>query len=422
MPPSDTTKQNPVPVKMANKQADSVRFLSELWIRGQLYEYSQYIFYDGYDESNERTTIMNLSKSIDFLLENASPVIQYRLHKEMLKDLSPMEEESLLEKVYQTPKYKELLTYVHPSGYIGMGAHSADRFKKSPLDDGEAAARLLSYYDIPKENPIMKNFIMAIYNENVLRSEFAYYNADAIRFENRFRGMNSGATTMGLFFTMLAMLSEGDTDFVKPFLDVSLMAFRSMLEIESLDEITHPATKSSRHPYITEDQYLPCAYHLAALAYTQSWRTPGDVRMMAEAINHMNRIMKPDNEINAKIDGKFIGPGWALIRPFEPFRVDYFASVMYRRPLTELAMLGIGESVDAIRQSADNVREALGENGVLRLHFESTQQKRKYFPVAGFYPTPYSDICLEDNYKTDTAIECDLTFWAVQFLNLVEGE
>ena len=40
---------------------------------------------------------MNLSKSIDFLLENAGAVIQYRLHKEILKDLSPVEEENLLE-------------------------------------------------------------------------------------------------------------------------------------------------------------------------------------------------------------------------------------------------------------------------------------------------------------------------------------
>ncbi|MFO7637217.1 MAG: hypothetical protein R6W96_07900 [Clostridia bacterium] len=365
---------------------------------------------------------MNLSKSIDFLLENAGAVIQYRLHKEILKDLSPAEEENLLEKVCQMPKYKELLNYVHPSGYIGMGAHSADRFKQSPLDDGEAAARLLSYYGIPKENPVAADFIAAISDENVLRGEFAYYNADAIRFENRLRGMNSGATTIGLFCTMLAMLGEGDTDYVKPFLDVSLMAFRSMLDIESLDEITLPATKSSRHPYITEDQYLPCAYHLATLAYTKSWRTPENVRMMSDAMNHMNRIMKPNNEINAKIDGKFIGPGWALIRPFEPFRVDYHSSIMYRRPLTEIAMLGSGESIEVILQSAQNVREALGQDDVLRFGFENTQQKRKHFPVTGLYPTPYSDVCLEENYITDTSIDCDLTFWAVQFLNFVEGE
>ena len=106
---------------------------------------------------------MNLCKSIDFLLENAGPVIQYRLRKEILNVLTQSEEESLLEQIYQTPRYKELLTYIHPSGYIGIGAHSADRFKQSPLDDGEAAARLLSYYAIPKENPVVAVHIIIVF-------------------------------------------------------------------------------------------------------------------------------------------------------------------------------------------------------------------------------------------------------------------
>jgi len=31
---------------------------------------------------------MNLSKSIDFLFENAGPIIQYRLRKEILRDIA----------------------------------------------------------------------------------------------------------------------------------------------------------------------------------------------------------------------------------------------------------------------------------------------------------------------------------------------
>jgi len=38
---------------------------------------------------------MNLSKSIDFLLENAGVVIQYRLRKEILKNISATEEEKI---------------------------------------------------------------------------------------------------------------------------------------------------------------------------------------------------------------------------------------------------------------------------------------------------------------------------------------
>ena len=40
---------------------------------------------------------MDLSRSIDFLLENAGDVIQYRLHKEILCDINKTEEEILKE-------------------------------------------------------------------------------------------------------------------------------------------------------------------------------------------------------------------------------------------------------------------------------------------------------------------------------------
>ena len=60
-------------------------------------------------------------KSIDFLLENGRDVIQYRLHKDILHDLTEAEEEMFLEKVMQTPEYQLLLTHVKPNGYIGTG-------------------------------------------------------------------------------------------------------------------------------------------------------------------------------------------------------------------------------------------------------------------------------------------------------------
>jgi len=60
----------------------------------------------------------NLSKSIDFLLENAGAVIQYRLHKEILRDLNQTQEENLLEKIYQTPHFKLVESYVKPTNAI----------------------------------------------------------------------------------------------------------------------------------------------------------------------------------------------------------------------------------------------------------------------------------------------------------------
>ncbi len=55
-----------------------------------------------------------VSKAIDFLLENARPVIQYRLYKEILKDINQTQEENLLEQIYQLPYFVLLQKYVKP--------------------------------------------------------------------------------------------------------------------------------------------------------------------------------------------------------------------------------------------------------------------------------------------------------------------
>jgi hypothetical protein len=113
------------------------------------------------------------------LLENAGPVIQYRLRKEILQSITAAEEERLLNEIYQTPYFKLVQRYVKPSGYIGSGMHSWDNWRgvklhETPLSDGETAARLLSYYAIPKTHPIVANFVAAMRDEGILREEFSY--------------------------------------------------------------------------------------------------------------------------------------------------------------------------------------------------------------------------------------------------------
>lgn len=206
---------------------------------------------------------MNLSKSIDFLLENAGAVIQYRLRKEILCNLTKVDEENLLEQIYQTTNFKLVESYVKSNGYIGSGAHSWGKwrgvvYQQTYLADGEACARLLSNYAVPKTHPLI--------------------------------------------------------------------------------------------------------------------------------------------------------PGWAFGRPIKPFVNDKVETVMYRRPLTEIAMLGVGENVDILRESATNICEAISSDGILQ-----TKYKKSSFSK---YPTAYVDIILESDHKRKYALECDMTFWAVQFLYL----
>ena len=370
-----------------------------------------------------------LSKSIGFLLENAGPVIQYRLRKDILHNLSDADGERLLDQIYQLPYFKLVEGYVKPNGYIGSGMHSWNNWRgevlhETPLQDGENAARLLSYYCIPKAHPIVVNFVTAMRDEEILRKEFSYIPPEIPRFENRFVGLHNGNSLMAIMYTMQAMLGYGDDyEDLKEFQQISLKGFRHIREISSLDEITKfdaQAKRKYNFPYIEADEYFPDVYTLEMLAYTQNWRSEENIAVLAEAFNHINEIMKPDNNMHVRIGGKFYGPCFALVRPLRAFDANLIDTITYRRILSEIAMLGVGERVDIIRQSVQSVQEAIDKDGIMRMNFNAPHNKR-YSPKKIEYTSAYNDVRLEADYKNKNALLCDLTFWAVEFLYLVEN-
>ena len=143
------------------------------------------------------------------------------------------------------------------------------------------------------------------------------------------------------------------------------------------------------------------------------------MRVLAEALNHINAIMRPDNDMHVRICGKYMAPCFALVRPIKTFRPDLIDTINYRRTLSEIAMLGVGKQAEVIRESAANVEEALDGDGVLRMRFDVAHNKR-YSPKYVKYPSPYGEVRLEADYGRETGLLCDLTFWGVEFLGRVE--
>ena len=141
--------------------------------------------------------------------------------------------------------------------------------------------------------------------------------------------------------------------------------------------------------------------------------------MLADSFNHINTVMKEDNNMHVKIRGKYVAPCFALIRQITAFSPDIINIINYRRLLTEIAMLGVGKKVDIIRESVENVKEAISKDGILRLNFSVPHNKR-YSPKNIEYPGPYTDVKLEASYKEEKSLLCDLTFWAVEFLALAD--
>ena len=365
-----------------------------------------------------------LDKSIDFLLENAGAVIQYRLRKEILGNITKTEKENLLRQIEQTPYFKLVHSYIKPSGYIGNGGHTHSNWRgvnyhETPLQDGESAARLLSAYAIPKNYLCVKNFVAAMQDENILREEFSYTPPALKEFDKRFIGLNSGNCLGSMLYVMQALLGYGDDyDDLQNFQKICLKGFEKILEINSIDDITRfdPAAKRKyNYPYIQSDEYFPSSYTLTMLAYTQNWRNSQKIKMLADSINRINEIMKPGTDMHILIKGFYKAPWGAFCRPIRAFRTDIIDVTLYRRLLTEIAMLGVGKNVKILRESADNIEEALSTDGILRLNFNIPHNKR-YSPRKLENPNAYSDIRLEIDYSSEKAFLCDLTFWAVQFL------
>ena len=373
---------------------------------------------------------MDLSKSIDFLLENAGPVIQYRLRKEVLHNITKVEEENLLEQIYQTPYFKLVESYAKPNGFIGEGIHGYTnwrgiKFHETPFQDGESAAKLLVYYAIPKDHPLVTNLISVYRDDNILYKEYSKRPPPEFRiFQSRNFGLQQGGGLNTLLYTLQAMLGYGDDGYINHFQNISLDAFTNMLQISNIEEITEDSLikkGSYSFHFITENKYMPCCYHLATLAYTKSWRTQKNIKALANAINHINNDLINDTEgVLVKGGTGYIGPYGAMIRPHPPFTVDTVDVVMHRRLLTEMAMTGAGKQITILSQSADNIKEALQNDGILRLRYKSVAQKNaltggKYKAVGG-----YGEVFIEPDYKKKTALDCDLTFWAVQLLSILD--
>ncbi len=80
--------------------------------------------------------------------------------------------------------------------------------------------------------------------------------------------------------------------------------------------------KKDKLPYLESDEYFPNGYTLETLAYTKAWRTEKNIRMLADALNHINKIMKPDNQMHVKVKSRYYAPCFALVTPVRAFDRD----------------------------------------------------------------------------------------------------
>ncbi|MDR2546384.1 MAG: hypothetical protein LBC96_02590 [Lachnospiraceae bacterium] len=364
---------------------------------------------------------MDTGKAIDFLLEHGSDIIKYRLYKEILKDKS--EEERFLEKILETPRFILVNEYQKENGYIGISMHGMDSLKQTPLQDGETAARLLCNYSIPKESRIVRRFIEALTNEQILEKEFSTNKPETVRFKERFVGNGCGWGLQLLIDTCIAIMGYGD-EYCQSFIETSLKAFNNVLSASSIMDIAkyNPESKKKyNYPYLEHDQLWPCLYHLETLAFTHSWRNEEAKSQLANAINHLNKITPNNSSHHIRLGSRYYSPCGGFNYPLKPYSNTYQEQICCnRRVLTHIALCGIGKNVEVAKQNAEILDGFLRKDGMISYKFKSSYEKR-VFKQSLMYTGAYCEAGFSSgDYKEDIEIVVDLTFWAVHFLHNYE--
>lgn len=78
------------------------------------------------------------------------------------------------------------------------------------------------------------------------------------------------------------MLGYGDDAEVKKYQNAALQAFADVLKIEKLSDVTKPIKEKGNIATIHRRKHIfTLVYHLAGLAYTQNWRTPENIELLA---------------------------------------------------------------------------------------------------------------------------------------------
>lgn len=169
----------------------------------------------------------------------------------------------------------------------------------------------------------MAGFVKALHDEQILEQEFSYIPPETERYNNRFAAIHNGNCLGALVYTMQAILGYGDDyDDLIEFQQTALKGFERILQMSSLDEILKKrkgVERKNKLPYLEPDEYLPNGYTLETLAHTKAWRTEKNIQMLADALNHINRIMKPENAMHVKVKSRYYAHCFALVTPVRAF-------------------------------------------------------------------------------------------------------
>ena len=349
-----------------------------------------------------------LQKSIDFLLENANPSIRLRVRKEILRSISVEKEAELKEQILQEKIICFMAKKQQENGWIGLGFHGSGK-NAGQYDNQETATKYMGEKGLKGTlilDKAMQAYATTKLTDPCYETKGKYYS----EFEIPAFGQNM------IRSACIARAHYDDAIDIKPQIGVALESFRRVTEVDSILEVSRESKKCR---LFNSGERWPCRYHLEILAFTDSWKTKSNIKMLSESFECLMRTDRPEimNTPVACWVGHAVGPLWYYPEGYSirtnainKFDNDNIRKVNFEK--TEwLCRCGLYPYLKDLQSEVDYIAECMDDNGICNVPFYENE-----FRGWG----PYAGLQLETDWKSRLRRACDITFRAGLILHYAE--
>lgn len=260
---------------------------------------------------------------LNFVLENASPNILYRVKKEILQERADSPEMlSLQSQILNLPKVKKAFSCQREDGFFGSVIHGVY------FDGFDSTVDLLKRNGVELTDPCMLKAREALTDWKDYEKDHFYKAGNAMDEHGRggFRAIWAEQ--------LVELGADESLPRITEQIAMALNAFRDALEYSSPDDFSKKATfRGEPCRYYIKGATFPAANHIRILEKTLSWRTEENLSMVRRSYAHCKEIMKNycDGVIYVNC-GHFVGPfnhNWNApknkisIRDFDTHPIDF---------------------------------------------------------------------------------------------------
>lgn len=340
-----------------------------------------------------------LRRACDFLLAHANPSIRYRVRTEILGETVPSEERAALQaEVLAEPIITAIIACQKENGWLGNGFHGPNK-DAGPFENQEVGTKYLGEKLPDRTAPVlvraMEAFATIPLTDPCYRTRGKYYD----EFKLAANGQNI------IRCACIARAGYDDRIDITPQIGLALNSFRRVLEVDSILDISRTVKSGGREKRVfNANERWPCYYHLDILAHTDSWKTPDNLHMLADAVRKLMRTDRPAAQVGADSwVGHVLGTTCCLK---EGYSLGYDLDgrhYLYLDRLEWLCRCGIAPYLPALQTELARLADAINAEGICEADIDENQ-------LRGF--STYGGQQLEVDWKSPIRRACDLTFRA----------